>query len=160
MPLGYFGSGAFLYSSLYQLLSRITEFTFPFDTAPLFDAESLVKKVPYTCLIAVHEGCCCDPVLRSDGCFWCNSFVPVALRLICVSQNVQQWRASGPIHTGRRTRCATRCKQMGTIDVNGGVHTARKQHQRKNIRIYARVASRILCGLGLVNFFEHQAVVL
>ena len=28
-----------------------------------------------------------------------------------------------------------RCKQMGPIDVNGGVHTAGKQHQRKNVPI-------------------------
>ncbi len=28
-------------------------------------------------------------------------------------------------------------KQMGPVDVNGGVHTACKQHQRKNIRICA-----------------------
>ncbi len=59
------------------------------------------------------------------------------------------WRHSGPIHTGRGTRCATWCKQMGPVDVNGGVHTARKQYQRKNIWICAHVASRILCGLGL-----------
>ncbi len=46
-------------------------------------------------------------------------------------------------------RCPTQCKEMGPVDVNGGVHTARKQHQRKNVRICARVASRVLCGLGL-----------
>ncbi len=39
--------------------------------------------------------------------------------------------------------------QMGPVDVNGSIHTARKQHQRKNITICARVASRVLCGLGL-----------
>ena len=38
---------------------------------------------------------------------------------------------------------------MGPVDVNGGVHTARKQHQRKNIPICTHVASGILCGLGL-----------
>ncbi len=38
---------------------------------------------------------------------------------------------------------------MGLVDVNGGVHTAHKQHQRKNIRICVRIASRVLCGLGL-----------
>ncbi len=43
-----------------------------------------------------------------------------------------------------------RCKQMGPIDVNGGVHTACKQHQRKNIQIYVRIASCVLCGLGLL----------
>ncbi len=42
-----------------------------------------------------------------------------------------------------------RCKQMGPVDVNGGVHTARKQHQRKNVRICTHIASRVLCGLGL-----------
>ena len=31
-----------------------------------------------------------------------------------------------------RTPRAMRCKQMGHVDVNGGVHTTRKQHQRKN----------------------------
>ena len=41
----------------------------------------------------------------------------------------------GPIHTGHGIPRATRCKQMGPVDVNGGVHTTRKQHQRKNIRI-------------------------
>ena len=56
----------------------------------------------------------------------------------------------GPIHTGRGTRRAMRCKQMGPIDVNGGVHTACKQHQRKNIQIYVRIASCVLCGLGLL----------
>ncbi len=55
----------------------------------------------------------------------------------------------GPIHTGRGMRRAMRCKQMGPIDVNGSIHTACKQHQRKNVRIYAHVASRVLCGLGL-----------
>ena len=54
----------------------------------------------------------------------------------------------GSIHTGRRTRCTARRKQMGPIDVNGGIHTALKQHQRKNIPICARVASRVLCGWG------------
>ncbi len=40
-------------------------------------------------------------------------------------------------------------KQMGPVDVNGGVYTARKQHQRKNIQICGCVVSRVLCGLGL-----------
>ncbi len=31
----------------------------------------------------------------------------------------------GPIHTGRGMPGATGCKQMGPVDVNGGVHTAR-----------------------------------
>ncbi len=55
----------------------------------------------------------------------------------------------GPIHTGRGTRRTTRRKQMGPVDVNGGVHTARKQHQRKNIPICTCVMSRVLCELGL-----------
>ena len=42
---------------------------------------------------------------------------------------------------------------MEPIDVNGSVHTARKQHQRKNITICVRVASRVLCGLGLMSLF-------
>ncbi len=49
---------------------------------------------------------------------------------------------SGPIHTGRGTQRATRCKQMGPVDVNGGVHTACKQHQRKNIPICTRCILR------------------
>ena len=49
-----------------------------------------------------------------------------------------------PDRTG--TRCATRCKQIGPIDVNG---SAPKQHQRKNVPICMRVTSRVLCGLGL-----------
>ena len=48
-----------------------------------------------------------------------------------------------------RNQRTTRRKQMGLVDVNGGIHTARKQHQRKNFRICAGVASRVLCGLGL-----------
>ena len=40
-------------------------------------------------------------------------------------------------------------EQMGPVHVNEGVHTARKQHQRKNVPICVRVASRVLCGLGL-----------
>ncbi len=40
-------------------------------------------------------------------------------------------------------------KEMEPVDVNGSVHTARKQHQRKNVPICMRVMSRVLCGLGL-----------
>ncbi len=40
-------------------------------------------------------------------------------------------------------------KEMEPIDVNGSVYTACKQHQRKNVPICVRVASRVLCGLGL-----------
>ena len=40
-------------------------------------------------------------------------------------------------------------KEMEPIDVNGSVHTAHKQHQRKNVLICMRVTSRVLCGLGL-----------
>ncbi len=54
----------------------------------------------------------------------------------------------GPIHTGRGTRRTTRRKQIGPVDVNGGIHTAHKQHQRKNVPICARVASCVLCGWG------------
>ena len=63
--------------------------------------------------------------------------------------------SAGPIHTGRETQRAMRCKQMGTVDVNGGVHTACKQHQRKNIRICMHVASRVLCGLGRMVLAEN-----
>ena len=51
----------------------------------------------------------------------------------------------GLIHTGR----VTRRKQIGPVVVNGSVHTACKQHQRKNVPICMRVASRVLCELGL-----------
>ncbi len=47
-------------------------------------------------------------------------------------------------------RRATPCEQMGPVDMNGGIHTARKQHQRKNVPICLRVASRVLCGLVLM----------
>ena len=43
-----------------------------------------------------------------------------------------------PHRTRDAMRCATRRKEMGPVDVNGGVHTVRKQHQRKNVRICAR----------------------
>ncbi len=39
-------------------------------------------------------------------------------------------------------------KQMGPVDVNGGVHTALKQHQRICVRICAR-ASSVDWALGL-----------
>ncbi len=43
-------------------------------------------------------------------------------------------------------------KEMEPIDVNGSVHTACKQHQRKNVLICVCVCvvSRVLCGLGLM----------
>ncbi len=46
----------------------------------------------------------------------------------------------------------TQRKQMGPVDVNGGVHTARKQHQRICVRICARASSvdwalSTLCGI-------------
>ncbi len=44
-----------------------------------------------------------------------------------------------------------RRKQIGPINVNGGVHTAHKQHQRKNVPICMRIASGVLCGLGQRN---------
>ncbi len=37
---------------------------------------------------------------------------------------------------------------MGPVVVNGSVHTARKQDERKNIPICVRVASSVLCELG------------
>ncbi len=43
-------------------------------------------------------------------------------------------------------RRATRHEQMGPVDVNGGVHTARKQHQRKNVPICARVLRPVWIG--------------
>ncbi len=38
---------------------------------------------------------------------------------------------------------------MGPVVVNRSVHTAHKQHQRKNIPICVHIASRVLCELGL-----------
>ena len=59
----------------------------------------------------------------------------------------------GPIHTGRGTRHATQRKQMGPIDVNGGVHTACKQHQKICVRICACASSvdwaLILVAMGI-----------
>ncbi len=62
------------------------------------------------------------------------------------------------LHAGQVSKTRTQStqdagldKQMGPVDVNGGIHTARKQHQRKNVEICARVVSRVLCGLGLEN---------
>ncbi len=60
----------------------------------------------------------------------------------CLSSS--SWRIQGPIHTGRGTRRAMRRKQMGPVDVNGGIRNARKQHQRKNFQ-FVPVTSRILC---------------
>ena len=51
----------------------------------------------------------------------------------------------GPIHTGRGTPRAMRRKQMGPVDVNGGVHTAHKQHQRKSVPICARAWHPVSC---------------
>ncbi len=51
-----------------------------------------------------------------------------------------------------RTRCATLRKHMGPVVINGSIHTACKQHQRKNVPICMRVASRVLCELGLSYF--------
>ncbi len=48
----------------------------------------------------------------------------------------------GPIHIGRGTRRLARRNQMGPVDVNGSVHTARKQHQRKYILICAHCVPR------------------
>ena len=50
---------------------------------------------------------------------------------------------------------------MGPVIINGSVHTARKQHQRKNTPICTCVASRILCKLGLwfpLNSFQLQII--
>ena len=41
---------------------------------------------------------------------------------------------------------------MGPVDVNGSVHTARRQHQRKNVPICVRVASRVLCEWDLTTW--------
>ncbi len=82
---------------------------------------------------------------KFEGCFsrcWCHSWFLKRSMFVCM-------HALGPIHTGRGMRRAVRRKQMGPVDTNGGVYTARKKHQRKNVGICARVASRVLCGLGL-----------
>ena len=53
-------------------------------------------------------------------------------------------RPWGPIHTG----CGMQRKQIGPVDVNGGVHTTRKQHQRKNVPI----CTRALCPASCVDW--------
>ncbi len=57
-------------------------------------------------------------------------------------------RPPGLIHTGPEMPRAAQCKQIQPVVVNGSVHTACKQHQRKNIPICARVLSRVLCEKG------------
>ncbi len=42
-------------------------------------------------------------------------------------------------------------EQMGPVVVNGSVHTACKQHQKKNVPICVCVAWRVLCELGLTK---------
>ncbi len=70
--------------------------------------------------------------------------------LKCLGLLIREW--NGPVHTGRGMRHAMRCKQIWPVDVNGGVYTAGKQHQRKNIGICVRLASRVLCGWRFVKF--------
>ena len=53
----------------------------------------------------------------------------------------------GLIHIGRGMGRAMQCKQMGPVVVNGSIHTTHKQHQRKNIAICVRVASRRVARL-------------
>ena len=75
--------------------------------------------------------------------------IQLCRRISCLSNaNVKTETQNdlGPIHTGRGMWCATRCKQMGPIDVNGGVHTARKQHQRKNILICTCIPRPVWIG--------------
>ncbi len=66
-----------------------------------------------------------------------------------VFSSIVRLRTLGPIHTGCGTQRAMQRKQMGPVDVNGGVHTAHKQRQRENILICWHIASCVLCGLGL-----------
>ncbi len=69
---------------------------------------------------------------------WPDSFSPISLLQFLIFQCFMRTNCQGPIRTGRGTRRTTQRKQMGPVDVNGGVHTACKQHQRKNIPIWAR----------------------
>ncbi len=79
---------------------------------------------------------------------------PTALSIVYFSKHLSlalpvRWENDhhwGPIHTGRGTRCAMRRKKTGPVDVNRSVHTARKHHQRKKVRIWARLAPRVLCA--------------
>ncbi len=66
-----------------------------------------------------------------------------------VPHNDNQDDTSGLIHTRRGTRRTTQRKQMGSVVVNGSVHTACKQHQRKDLLICVRVAWPVLCEFGL-----------
>ncbi len=72
-----------------------------------------------------------------------DAMAGLTLRDILISDSL------GLIHTGRGTRCVTQGKQMGPVVVNGSIHTARKQHQRKNVPVCMRIASHVLCELGL-----------
>ncbi len=56
-------------------------------------------------------------------------------------------------HTGRRTRRATRRKQMGPVDVNGGVHTARSNIKGKTFE-FARVSRPVWIG----PYSQHNCV--
>ncbi len=90
------------------------------------------------------KSCVQTPWLGSSSSFAHGGVVMrclISLRCIAV--------VLGPIHTGRGTWRAMPCKQMGPVDMNGGVHTACKQHQRKNVPICTCVASPVLCGWGL-----------
>ncbi len=46
-----------------------------------------------------------------------------------------------PTHTSSTQDAQRNAKQMGPVDVNGSIHTARKQHQRVCVRIRARASS-------------------
>ncbi len=50
----------------------------------------------------------------------------------------------------------TQLKQIGPVVINRSIHTARKQHQRKNVLIC--VASRVLCELGLMCMTTFSSV--
>ncbi len=58
----------------------------------------------------------------------------------------------GLIHTRHGTPRTTQRKQMGPIVVNRSVHTAHKQHQRKNVLICKRVPWRVQCERALRTF--------
>ncbi len=77
--------------------------------------------------------CCPNCQCSTESAFWESTNIKREPQTAITVQNV------GPIHTGHRTWCAMRHKEMGPVDVNRSVHTARKQHQRKNVRICARV---------------------
>ncbi len=78
------------------------------SSSPLKKPTTVTSSFNMAALISFSVSLCVE---GSPTCFFINSTMSTKHRILL-----------GPIHTGR----ATRRKQMGPVDVNGGVHTARK----------------------------------